>query len=95
MIHFLLVNRIKIQLNFNLFLSLQEIISVSAGEDGVWAKKRRLSVELDDHNIMDSFPGTPMSICSESSATAKIKLKIKVKIKWMRMYLTWINFRVD
>jgi len=56
--------------------------SVSAGEEAPFSKKRRLSVEncaspSMDH-IMDSFPGTPMSMCSESSATNKIKLKIKV-----------------
>lgn len=51
---------------------------MSAGEENILSKKRRLSVEIDDHNLMDSFPGTPMSIGSESSATNKIKLKIKV-----------------
>ncbi|XP_066935712.1 transcription initiation factor TFIID subunit 2-like, partial [Clytia hemisphaerica] len=52
--------------------------SVSAGEEGTLAKKRRLSVEHFDDQMMDSFPGTPMSMCSEGSATNKIKLKIKL-----------------
>ena len=54
--------------------------SISAGEETA-AKKRRMSVEASpfiDHNIMDSMPGTPMSMCSENSN--KIKLKIKVRL---------------